>query len=378
MLRDKVDRKTVQIAMHHRSVFSQEVYTEADLHKAMTELKAIGDRDRVSQVRLDLTSQGLLMFTPTESEKLETLQQRASQATTFRATSPALEEILYQPIPVLDAGFVRVVDYMGDDNAVVQGARVSYGKGTRQLSDNRGLIRYLMRHRHTTPFELAELKLHARAPIFVTRQWFRHRTASINEYSARYSVLEREFYTPSLESIAAQSSTNKQGRGTSLDPETAQRVVQLLKEDAAQCYDHYLWMLNESETGETREQDRAGLARELARINLPVSVYTQFYWKVNLWNLLHFLSLRADAHAQFEIRAYAEAILGIVEKWVPIVFEAFQDFVRGGANLSRQSLDLVRAALGGGKISAKAYGLAGREMRELLELLPELAGHIAE
>ena len=313
----------------------------------------------------------------TDSQLQEIAEARAATATTRRATSPGLEAVLFEPIPVLDKGFVRVVDYMGDDAAVVQGARVSYGRGTRQVQSDRGLIRYLMRHRHTTPFELAELKLHVRAPIFVTRQWFRHRTASINEYSARYSVLEREFYIPEVESVAAQSAANRQGRGEAMAPEAAARVVEMLRDDAARCYDNYLWMLNEGEDGAALDSTRAGVARELARINLPVGIYTQFYWKVNLWNLLRFLSLRADPHAQAEIRVYAEAILGVVRAWVPNVSDAYDDYVANATSLSGQAMALLRAALGGQEaLDPASFGLGGRELRELVEQVPELAARV--
>ncbi len=312
----------------------------------------------------------------TDAQQAEIADARAASASTRRATAPGLEALLFQAIPVLDKGFVRVVDYMGDDNAVVQGARVSYGRGTRAVQSDRGLIRYLMRHRHTTPFELAEIKLHVRAPIFVTRQWFRHRTASINEYSARYSVLEREFYVPPPESVAAQSASNRQGRGAAMAPEQAARVVEMLRDDAARCYDNYLWMLNEAE-GEAHDPGRAGVARELARINLPVGIYTQFYWKVDLWNLLRFLSLRADPHAQAEIRAFADAILGVVQAWVPAVHDAFADYVMNATTLSGPATALLRAALAGREpLDPAAFGLGGRELRELVETVPELAGRI--
>jgi thymidylate synthase (FAD) len=314
----------------------------------------------------------------TDAQNQEISEAREAKSLTRRPTCGQMEDLMFAPIEVLDKGFVRVVDYMGDDAAIVQGARVSYGRGTRKTSTDRGLIRYLMRHRHTTPFELAELKLHVRAPIFVTRQWFRHRTASINEYSARYSVLEREFYTPDIGAIAAQSDSNRQGRGETMSPEQAGEIAQILKQDAAHCYDNYLLMLNETADGQTIDETKPGLARELARINLPIGIYTQFYWKVNLWNLLRFLSLRADAHAQYEIRVYADAILGIVEKWVPYAFEAFTDYVLGAGELSAQALTLVRAALSApDQLDPERYGLSGRELRELLDLLPELAGKIA-
>ncbi len=314
-------------------------------------------------------------LTPEQDADIEAA--RAHRQPTARATVAAMEEVLYRPLPVLDQGFVRVIDYMGDDDAVVQGARVSYGRGTRQVSSDRGLIRYLMRHRHTTPFELCDLKLHVRAPIFVARQWFRHRTASINEYSGRYSVLEREFYVPDPDQVATQSATNRQGRGEAADAGTARAVIETLKTEAARSYDAYLAMLNQDEDGAPLDPGREGLTRELARTTLPVSIYTQFYWKVNLWNLLHFLDLRADAHAQYEIRVYAEAILGVVARWVPTVHEAFEDYVRNAVPLSAQQIALVRAALGStAPLDPAAFGLSAREARDLAGVMPELAGRL--
>jgi thymidylate synthase (FAD) len=310
-------------------------------------------------------------ITPAQEDEID--QARARRAETARPVSDPLEAILFQPLPVLDRGFVRVVDYMGDDGAVVQGARVSYGRGTRAVSSDAALIRYLMRHRHTTPFELAEIKLHVRAPIFVTRQWFRHRTASINEYSARYSVLEREFYVPAPETVQVQSRANRQGRGEAADKATAARVVALLRDDAARCYNDYLWMLNEDDDGTPLDPAREGIARELARINLPIGIYTQFYWKANLWNLLHFLALRNDTHAQYEIRAYAECILGIVAAWVPAVHAAFMDTVVNGAALTARQLAAIRAALASpGPLDPDAHGLGKRELQELFDAVPEL------
>jgi thymidylate synthase (FAD) len=271
---------------------------------------------------------------------------------------PALEELLYTPIPCLDHGFVRVVDYMGDDAAVVQAARVSYGKGTRKVSEDRGLIRYLMRHRHTTPFEMCELKLHVKLPIFVARQWIRHRTANVNEYSARYSILDREFYIPSPEDLAVQSTVNKQGRGEVLDAGAAAEVMGLLRRDAMQTYDTYERLLNDH-----------SLARELARMNLPVNYYTQWYWKVDLHNLLHFLSLRIDAHAQHEIRVYGEAIATCVKAWVPACYEAFEDYRLGAVTLSRQMLVAVRQLIAGENPTRESTGLSKREWDELMEHL---------
>ena len=231
--------------------------------------------------------------------------------------------MLYTPIEVLDHGFVRVIDYMGDDAAIVQAARVSYGRGTRRVSEDSGLIRYLMRHRHSTPFEMCEIKYHVKLPIFVARQWIRHRTANVNEYSARYSILDREFYIPAPEHLAAQSLANRQGRGDVLDGDEAAEVLALLRDDAARNYDHYAAMLNEDAEGEPVDPSRQGLARELARMNLTLNTYTQWYWKTDLHNLFHFLSLRADAHAQYEIRVYAEAMLRTVDAWVPLAAQAF-------------------------------------------------------
>jgi len=306
-------------------------------------------------------------LTPEQQAEIE--QHRAASSQTRRATVPALEEILYEPTQVLDHGFVRVIDYMGDDSAIVQAARVSYGKGTKQITNDRGLIRYLLRHRHTTPFEMCEIKFHVKLPVFVARQWIRHRTANVNEYSARYSILDREFYIPAPEQLAAQSVANRQGRGEVLQGDEAARVLAMLRDDAAQCYDHYEEMLNEDDDGNPRDPDRPGLARELARMNLPLNIYTQWYWKVDLHNLLHFLSLRADPHAQYEIRVYAEAMLDMVRRWLPIACEAFEDYAVGGAHLSRHGIDIVRRMLAGETVTQEDSGLSKREWTELMELL---------
>ncbi len=242
-----------------------------------------------------------MRLTPEQQAEIDELH--TATRTTRRATVPALEEILHQPLPVLDHGFVRIVDYMGDDAAVVQAARVSYGRGTRRVSEDQGLINYLMRHRHTTPFEMCEIKYHVKLPIFVARQWIRHRTANVNEYSARYSILDKEFYVPAPDHLAAQATTNRQGRGEVLDGEAAQHILTLLRGDAERAYAGYADLLNEDGAADPA---RPALARELARINLTLGFYTQWYWKTDLHNLMHFLSLRADPHAQYEIRAYAE------------------------------------------------------------------------
>jgi thymidylate synthase (FAD) len=303
------------------------------------------------------------------SEQLRELESaRTARAETRRPTIAALEEILFEPLPVLDHGFVRVIDYMGDDAAVVQAARVSYGAGTKQVREDEGLIRYLLRHRHTTPFEMCEIKFHVKLPIFIARQWIRHRTANVNEYSARYSLLDREFYVPAPEHLAAQSTANRQGRGDVLEGAEAARALRWLQDDAAQAFDHYEGMLNE-EGISGYDPARQGLARELARMNLPLSTYTQWYWKCDLHNLLHFLSLRADSHAQYEIRAYAEVMLGIVEKWVPAVYRAFSDYRLGGYDLSAPALAAVKAMLAGTPVAQKESGLSPREWRELMAAL---------
>ena len=305
----------------------------------------------------------------TAEQQAEIEAARGAEGRTRRPTVPALEAMLFEAIPVLDHGFVRVVDYMGDDSAIVQAARVSYGRGTRAANEDRGLIRYLMRHRHSTPFEMCEIKYHVKLPIFVARQWIRHRTANVNEYSARYSILDREFYIPRPEHLAAQSSSNRQGRGEVLNGEEAARVLGLLRGDAAQAYDHYAEMLNEDEAGEPVDPSRQGLARELARMNLTLNTYTQWYWKADLQNLLHFLALRADSHAQYEIQAYAEAMLRTVAAWVPMAFEAFRDYRMGAATLSAQMLAVVRRVAAGEAVSPEGSGLSKREWRELMALL---------
>ena len=312
------------------------------------------------------------MITPQQQAEVEA--QRSEYHKTMRVSVPALEELLYTPFPLLDHGFVRVVDYMGDDSAIVQAARVSYGRGTRRASDDRGLIRYLMRHRHTTPFEMCEIKLHIKLPIFVARQWIRHRTANVNEYSARYSILDREFYVPSAEVIAAQSPSNRQGRGEQLPEKDAARVQELLREDAHRAHDHYEELLNEMPDGRQRDPGRVGLARELARINLSLNFYTQWYWKVDLHNLLNFISLRADPHAQYEIRVYAEAILErVVKPWVPLAYGAFCDYRLNGQMLSAKKLSVVRELVSGHRERAESLregsGIPKREWRELMETL---------
>ena len=305
----------------------------------------------------------------TPEQIAEVAEAASHRMPTARPVVPALEAMLAQAIPVLDHGFIRVVDYMGDDAAVVQSARVSYGRGTKAANEDRGLIRYLMRHRHSTPFEMCEIKYHIKLPIFIARQWIRHRTANVNEYSARYSVLDREFYVPQPEQLAAQSSDNRQGRGAVLQGAEAERVLRLLRDDATQTYDHYLEMLNEDEAGQPRDAARSGLARELARMNLTLNTYTQWYWKTDVHNLLHFLSLRADGHAQYEIRVYAEAMLKTVQAWVPHCYEAFADYRMGAVTMSSQMLSIVRRMLAGEVVEQAGSGLSKREWRELMETL---------
>src|SRR5471032_2407367 len=286
----------------------------------------------------------------TPEQLAEISAQREHSAPTRRATVPALEALMYQALPVLDHGFVRVIDYMGDDAAVVQAARVSYGRGTRRVSEDAGLIRYLMRHRHSTPFEMCEIKYHVKLPIFVARQWIRHRTANVNEYSARYSILDREFYVPKPEHLAAQSANNRQGRDAVLAGREAERVFDILRKDSELVYEHYMEMLNEGEAGAPLDPERSGLARELARMNLSLAFYTQWYWKTNLHNLMHFLSLRADAHAQYEIRVYADIMIDTMKRWTPLCHDAFLEYRMGGAHLSKSGLAAVKRMIAGEKV----------------------------
>ncbi|MFO1071813.1 MAG: FAD-dependent thymidylate synthase [Geminicoccaceae bacterium] len=330
-----------------------------------------------------------------EAKRAEIEELQGSAAPTRRATVPALEAILYEPLKVLDHGFIRVIDYMGDDAAIVQAARVSYGRGTKQLSNDQGLINYLMRHRHTSPFEMCELKLHVKLPIFIARQWIRHRTANVNEYSARYSVLDREFYLPDQKFLeqqkkagqsaapptqtslfgeaaaplpqvtAAQSTTNMQGREEVLGAEAAATVLREINAISQRSFTVYEKLLG--------DESRPGIARELARTVLPLNTYTQWYWKVDLHNLLHFLRLRHDSHAQYEIRAYAEVLLDVARRWVPLTVKAFEQYRLDGAELSAAAIAVLRRCLGGEKVTRASSGLSAGEWRELEALLPELA-----
>jgi thymidylate synthase (FAD) len=300
-------------------------------------------------------------------EQIQEINDQQSQVTeTRRVISPEIEKILYSPISVLDHGFVRVVDYMGNDNSIVQAARVSYGKGTKKVSTDSGLIKYLMRHWHSTPFEMCEIKYHIKLPIFIARQWIRHRTANVNEYSARYSILDKEFYLPSQDHLAAQSSSNRQGRGDVIKGDQATEVLNLLKEDAERTYENYEIMLNERYDGTQIDEKKVGLARELARMNLTLNTYTQWYWKTDLLNLMNFLRLRADSHAQYEIRAYADVMLDSLKKWVPITYEAFMDYRVGGTEISSKGKIIIKKIIRGEKADFEASGMSKREWNELM------------
>ena len=302
----------------------------------------------------------------TKEQNQEIADQQSQNNVTKRVTSPELEKILYDAIPVLDHGFIRVVDYMGDDSSIVQSARVSYGKGTKKVSTDEGLIKYLMRHWHSTPFEMCEIKYHVKLPIFIARQWIRHRTANVNEYSARYSILDKEFYIPDKEQLSAQSTINRQGRGDLITGDQADEVLKILKDDATQTYGNYEKMLNERFDGTVIDEKKSGLARELARMNLTLNSYTQWYWKTDLLNLLNFLFLRADSHAQYEIRVYAEAMLETVKKWVPITHSAFLDYRVGAVHVSGKGKKVIQQMAKGENVNAESSGLSKREWNELM------------
>ena len=303
----------------------------------------------------------------TPEQKKEITEQQAQKSETKRVTSPELEKILYEALPVLDHGFVRVVDYMGDDSSIVQSARVSYGKGTKKVSTDEGLIKYLMRHWHSTPFEMCEIKYHVKLPIFIARQWIRHRTANVNEYSARYSILDKEFYIPDKKQLSAQSTSNRQGRGNLITGDQADEVLKILKDDATRTYGNYEKMLNERFDGTTIDDEKIGLARELARMNLTLNSYTQWYWKTDLLNLLNFLFLRADKHAQYEIRVYADVMLETVKKWVPITHAEFLDYRVGAVHVSSKGKTIIQKMINGDKVNFDTSGLSKREWNELME-----------
>ena len=305
-----------------------------------------------------------MKLTKEQQQEIKDLQSQDNK--TKRVIAPELEKVLFEAIPILDHGFIRVIDYMGDDTSIVQAARVSYGKGTKKVSTDSGLIKYLMRHWHSTPFEMCEIKYHIKLPIFIARQWIRHRTANVNEYSARYSILDKEFYLPSQENLAAQSKNNRQGRGEVLTGDQAKKILDLLKSDAERTYDNYETMLNERYDGSVIDEKKSGLARELARMNLTLNTYTQWYWKTDLLNLMNFLRLRADSHAQFEIRAYADVMLDTLKKWVPITYEAFMDYRVGGTEVSLKGKSILKDLISGKKVDIEGSGLSKREWNELM------------
>lgn len=310
------------------------------------------------------------LVTAEQADDIEQARSRLSQ--TRRPTVRAMEDILHLPFGALDKGLIRVIDYMGDDAAVVQAARVSYGRGTKKSSEDKALIAYLMRHQHGTPFEMGEIKFHVKLPIFVARQWIRHRTANVNEYSARYSVLDKEFYIPEPEHLAAQSKKNHQGRGEVLEGREAEYVLNLLKQDSETAYTHYEDMLNERNDAKI-DPDRDGLARELARMNLSLNFYTQWYWKTDIRNLLGFLKLRADSHAQYEIRVYADIMVDIVKAWLPFTYAAFDEYMLNATLVSKTGMDVVRRMLAGEVVVQETSGLGKREWAELMETLGKSA-----
>ena len=274
-----------------------------------------------------------------------------SESKTKRVTASKLDKVLYKPFKVLDHGFVRVIDYMGDDSSIVQAARVSYGKGTKKLNQDKSLINYLLSHRHTTPFEMNEIKFHIKLPIFVARQWIRHRTANVNEYSARYSILDNEFYIPKANDVKPQSQLNNQGREGEIEKDLKKHYLSLIKENAKINFSSYKHLLNVDEDGNTLDEKRPGIARELARMVLPLSSYTQWYWKIDLHNLMHFLALRFDDHAQYEIRVYAKVMLDLVKKWVPLTYDAFIRNRVNSLTLSSEAIEYLKMKIKNKKIS---------------------------
>lgn len=274
------------------------------------------------------------------------------------------DALLDKEFQVLDHGFVRLVDHMGSDAAIVQAARVSYGEGTKKVSEDRALIRYLMRQGHTSPFEMVEFKFHVKLPIFVARQWIRHRTANVNEYSGRYSVMKQEFYLPEAKDVRFQSTVNKQGRAEEEVPdELKQRFIEFLQKTHAASYEEYQRLIDE------------GLARELARIGLPLSLYTEWYWKIDLHNLFHFLRLRLDPHAQHEIRQYAKIMADMVKIVCPLAYKAFEDYILNSVTFSAPESNVLKqhfADLSFARDDLVALGLSRREADELLEKLEKI------
>ncbi len=282
-----------------------------------------------------------------------------SQIRTNAVKENSIQDLLHKEIKILDKGFIRVIDHMGDDSAIVQAARVSYGSGTKTINDDTGLIRYLMRHKHTTPFEMCEIKFHIKAPIFVARQWLRHRTANVNEYSARYSIMEKDFYVPQSEQIKTQSKSNKQGRAETIANEENQAIREAIKDICEKSFATYDAFLDFD----------TNLAKEIARIVLPVNVYTQFYWKIDLHNLLHFLKLRADKHAQYEIRVYAEAMIDILKLWTPITYQAFADYQLNATTFSNAEIAVIKKIIKGEKINKEDFKISKREWENLKDTL---------
>lgn len=289
-----------------------------------------------------------------------------------RVSVPALDAVLGKMFPVLDKGFVRVVDYMGDDTSIVQAARISYGKGTTTPAQDKGLLSYLMRHKHTSPFEMCELKLHLKMPLFIARQWVRHRTANINEFSARYSFVPDDAYIPDTDILGTQSAVNHQATvlGT-LSENAAQAIRERIKANTQDTYNTYLWCINNDKDNNTLHKEHPGLSRELARMNLSLNHYTQWYWKCDLHNLLHFLQLRAAPGAQKEIQLYAECIIeNILKKWVPWTYEYFLEYRKDSVSFSKSARAVLDDLVNHKPIQTReAYGLSITEWRELWESL---------
>ena len=285
---------------------------------------------------------------------------------TKRVIAPKLEKVLYKSFKALDHGFVRVIDYMGNDSSIVQAARVSYGKGTKQLNQDKSLINYLLSHRHSTPFEMNEIKFHVKLPIFVARQWIRHRTANVNEYSARYSILDNEFYIPNSKELKPQSKTNNQGRSGDLNENEKKMYMRVLRENSKDSFQKYNFLLNQNDDEAKPDLDRQGLTRELSRIVLPLNSYTQWYWKIDLHNFMHFLALRFDEHAQYEIRVYAEIMMNLMKKWVPLTYEAFLKNRLDSLVLSSEAIKFIKNKFHGK--SNKETKISKREVDELKKI----------
>lgn len=288
---------------------------------------------------------------------------RKNNFSTRRVTVKKLENILYKSFKALDHGFIRVIDYMGDDSSIVQAARVSYGKGTKKLNQDKSLINYLISHRHSTPFEMNEIKFHVKLPVFVARQWIRHRTANVNEYSARYSILDREFYIPKKNDLKPQSKINNQGRSGNLSKEEKTLYSSILRENSEKSFENYSKLLNEDGFGNVVDKDNNGLTRELSRMTLPLNTYTQWYWKIDLHNFMHFLALRFDVHAQYEIRVYAEIMLDILKKWVPLTYNAFVSNRLKALTLSSEGVDFLKSVIHGKKFQSNK--ISKRELENI-------------